>query len=291
MQPPPNEAVLEQFGVRVVVPLGGRRNLHWLVAAGHERLVLRRWAQPADEVAYEMRLLTHLAALGWPVAPVVAGPLIVEGQAWSLAPFLGGEPPSTHDPLAEQRARGRLLAALHADLTQLGGFGQRGAWRRCEAILQDERLDRVLAEHEGQRPDAVPILRWHLHRARERLANLAPHRLSSSIIHGDWTTWNLRFINGRLTGVLDFELAHLDHRIADFALSWRGKYDAVIHGYHEVAPLAPEEWALLTPMWWAWLLEGAYHDLASGLPDDGWTIRQLLRRSPLMGPDAARDPH
>lgn len=85
--------------------------------------------------------------------------------------------------------------------------------------------------------------------------------------------------------MLDFELAHLDHRIADFALSWRGKYDAVIEGYHEVTPLSPEEWALLTPMWSAYLIEGACHDLASGSPDDGWTLRMLLRRSPLMGRD------
>jgi Ser/Thr protein kinase RdoA (MazF antagonist) len=80
-------------------------------------------------------------------------------------------------------------------------------------------------------------------------------------------------------------LARRDHRIADSALSWRGRYDAVIHGYDEVSPLAPEEWALLTPMWWAFLIECACNDLAAGIRDDGWTIKQLLRRSPLMGRD------
>ena len=42
-----SDAVLEQFGVRLIAPLGGRLNLHWLVEARRERLVLRRWAQPA----------------------------------------------------------------------------------------------------------------------------------------------------------------------------------------------------------------------------------------------------
>jgi Ser/Thr protein kinase RdoA (MazF antagonist) len=70
--------------------------------------------------------------------------------------------------------------------------------------------------------------------------------------------------NGRLSGILDFELAHWDHRVGDFALSWRGKYDEVIHGYAEVSPLAPEEWALLTPLWWAGLIEGACQDLRNG---------------------------
>src|SRR4051812_26464932 len=68
----PSDAVLEQFGVRMIAPLGGRLNLHWLVEARRERLVLRRWAQPADEIDYELRLLERIAALGWPVAPAIA---------------------------------------------------------------------------------------------------------------------------------------------------------------------------------------------------------------------------
>ena len=40
------------------------------------------------------------------------------------------------------------------------------------------------------------------------------------VVHGDFTPWNLRFQNGTLSGILDFELAHWDHRIGDFALSW-----------------------------------------------------------------------
>ena len=105
-------------------------------------------------------------------------------------------------------------------------------------------------------------------------------------VHGDFTPWNLRFKNGRLSGILDFELAHWDHRVGDFALSWRGKYDEIVHAYAEVSPLKAEEWELITPVWWAHLIEGACRDLVKGVRDDGWTIRKLLQRSPLMGPDS-----
>jgi aminoglycoside phosphotransferase (APT) family kinase protein len=65
----------------VVAALGGRLNQHWLVEARRERLVLRRWSQPADEIDYELRLLARVAALGWPVAPAVAGPIELAGYS------------------------------------------------------------------------------------------------------------------------------------------------------------------------------------------------------------------
>jgi Ser/Thr protein kinase RdoA (MazF antagonist) len=282
----PGDEVLETFGVRVVAPLGGRINQHWLVEERGERLVLKCWTNPDDDVAYELRLLARLAGLGCPVAPAVAELAELGGQHWCLFPFLPGEPPSTRDPLAEQRARGRLLAEFHADLSRIDDPGQRRGWRRCEEILADPTLDRVLAEHAAERAEEVRLLRWHLERARERIAGLRAWDRPGMAIHGDFAPQNLRFQNGRLSGILDFELAHRDHRIADFALSWRGKHDAIVEGYTEISPLDPEEWALLTPMWWAWLIDGACKDLAAGIWGDDWVIRHLLRRSPLMGRDA-----
>ena len=281
-----SEESQERFGVQVIAPLGGRRNQHWLVKSGKERLVLRRWASPANDVAYELRLLRRIAAMGWPVAPALNDPVEWRAHLWNLFPFLPGDPPSAEDSVAEQRSRGRLLAQFHGGLAQIQEFEQRGTWRRCERILSDPALDRVLSDHERDRFEEVRALRWHLNRARERIEGLSLHARSGIIIHGDFTPWNLRFRDGRLSGILDFELSHWDHRVADFALSWRGKYDEVIHGYDEVSPLKPEEWALITPLWWASLIESACQDMANGTRDDGWVLRKLLVRSPLMGPDA-----
>lgn len=281
MSPP--ATVLKHFGVRVLTSLGGRLNVHWLVERRNQQLVLRRWSQPPDEIAYEVRLVESLATLGWPVAPVVEGPLEHDESWWSLALFLVGEPRVDKNSTAEQRERGWLLATFHADLAQLDDVPQRGKWRRCEVVLDDPTLDQLLNEHERMRGEEAYILRWHLHRAREQVAEHHLHNRAGMIIHGDWTTWNLLFSNNQLSGILDFELVHWDHRIGDFALSWRGTYDEVIRSYHDISPLEPEEWALLTPMWWAFLVEAACHDIRQGIKGDGWIIKQLLRRSPLMG--------
>jgi Ser/Thr protein kinase RdoA (MazF antagonist) len=280
----PSYEVLETLGVQGVAPLGGRVNQHWLVQRRGEQLVLRLWAGSRRDIDYELCLLTGIAALGWPVAPAVESPVECGGQIWCLFPFLAGEPRPVG--MAEQHERGRLLAEFHADLAQLGDPGQRDDWRRCEEILQDPALDRVLAEQERERPEEVRVLRWHLDRSRVRIAGLQPHLRSGIIVHGDFTTWNLRYTRERLSGILDFELAHWDHRVGDFALSWRGRYDAVVQGYAEVSPLEPEEWELLTPVWWAGLIDSACRQMAAGTKDDDWTIQSLLRRSPLMGPDA-----
>ena len=288
---PPSPDILAYFGVRLTAPLGGRLNQHWRVEARQEPLVLRRWGRSGQidwsSIHYEVDLMTRIASLGWPVAAVVAGPVELEGYAWSLAPFLPGEVVAAHGSAAEQRARGRLLAEFHLSLASLPALEQRSGWRRCEVVLADPALDTILSENEQRHPEEVRIYRRHLEHARERIAGLSLRNRPGGIVHGDFTPWNLRFTDNRLSGILDFELAHSDHRIGDFALSWRGLYDEVIHGYAEVSPLEPEEWALITPLWWAHLLEAACRDLQSGIIDDGWTVKKLLLRSPLMGPDAA----
>ncbi len=284
----PDNEVLKRFGVRVIAPLGGRLNQHWLVESRHTRLVLRRWVP--DWVAsmdYELSLLARLAGLGWPVAHGVAEPLEWEGHTWSLAVYLSGKPLSLERPLVEQRECGRLMARLHADLARLHEFGQRGSWRRCEEILVDPALDHVLSKHERDHFEEVRILRWHLERARNRVAGLALQDWPGMVIHGDFTPWNLHFNNGKLSGILDFELAHWDHRVGDFSLAWRGKYDEVIRGYDEVSPLSPQEWELITPLWWSFLIEQSCQSLQNGDGADEWNIKKLLQRSPLMGPDSA----
>ncbi len=291
----PSAEVLAHFRVRLVAPLGGRVNRHWLVDAQGKQFVLRRWGRSPllddvslhqEPIAYEVRLVEALAASGWPVAPAVLGPQEINGQTWSLAPFLPGEVPvmdcTIHGSHAEQRARGRLLAEFHAGLALVPPLGQRPGWRRCEQILADPALDEILTRNERERSEEVPILRWHLEQAREQTASLLLDDWPGIIVHGDFTPWNLRFVDGRLSGILDFELAHADHRVGDFALSWRGKYDEVILGYDEFSPLSPEEWELITPLWWAQLIEQACRAMQSGTPDDGWTLKKLLERSPLM---------
>lgn len=100
-----------------------------------------------------------------------------------------------------------------------------------------------------------------------------------------------------LTGVLDFESTHLDLRVADFALSWRGEHDEVIRGYDEVSPLTDLERALIAPTSWAWMMLGVArelkaHRLTGSEPYDlTWVVEMLRRRTPLMGRDSLPCPH
>lgn len=269
-------AISEAFGLSGSAFLGGRLNKHWRVQRGTETLVLRRWAGEQADILYERTLRGRVAELGWPVSCDVSDVFWHEGAGWSLATWLAGEPMARDD----LRTRGRLLAEFHQSVQGLGTLQQRGTWRRCEEILTDEQLPRTFAAHPV--PEEATLYLWHLERAQALAAELPLAERPSQPVHGDFTAWNVLLNGGKLSGLLDFELAHLDHRVADFALSWRGQYDDLIHAYHEVSPLDDVEWALLTPMWWAFLLEQAHTDLRRGVRDDGWVLRMLQRRSPLM---------
>ncbi len=286
----PSPEVLARFQIQnVVSALGGRFNQHWLVESKGNRFVLRRWAYGIEQAKYETRLLTEIAALGWPVTVPGEGPIpVAEGgmsagpPVWSLAPFLQGQPRGVKNTPEEQRHRGRLLAEFHASLARLPALPQRPGWRRCETILADPGLDALLFAKEHERPEDIAILRHYLDEARRRLEGIELPSRPHQLIHGDFTHWNLLFEDGRLSGVLDFELAHLDHRVAEFANSWRGLYDDVILAYDEVAPLEPEEWSMIVPVWWAQLLEGICQNLRAGTWDDGWTVTKIQSRSALF---------
>jgi aminoglycoside phosphotransferase (APT) family kinase protein len=291
-RPPPE--IVEGLRVRVDRYLGGRANLHWLVSARDRPLVLRRYQpQPLAEVAYELRVLHRLAARGWPVPVAVAEPRMADGRVWCLFRWLPGAPQRVTGVPAEQRARGRLLAELHADLETLADLGQRPGWRRAEAVLADEGLASSLRAYGRLFPEQARVMRWHADRARECFDRLDLRHRRLLVLHGDFLPQNLLYRSGALSGVLDFEWTHLNHRASEFALAWRGRHDAVVHGYDEVRPLDDLDRALLAPTLWSWLFLGVAEEirrmLAGGIEPHGfdWRVSLLLRRSPLMGAEAA----
>ena len=80
--------------------------------------------------------------------------------------------------------------------------------------------------------------------------------LPTLIIHGDLQPANTFFAAGKLVGLIDFDLAHRDHRAADFAYMWWGRNDDVVAGFEEVSPLEDVEKELLAPLLWASALDG-----------------------------------
>ena len=81
------------------------------------------------------------------------------------------------------------------------------------------------------------------------------------VTHGDLIGGNVLYARGALSGVIDFDFAHLDLRVADFVWTWRGRYDDFVRGYEEVTPLPATERALLAPAYWVTVLDSVRMEL------------------------------
>jgi len=281
---------MRHWCVTPVEYLGKHLNENWLVASGGNRLVLRGYAvQPIGDIGYELKVLRRLRALGWPVPVAVEEPLNFGGRTWCLFTWL----PGTCRPrsVEEGRARGRILAELHGATAGLVELGQRDGCCLSDELIDDPGLIACIKEYERIYPSEGHLLRWHLEQAREAFTRVERETAEILVLHGDFTPWNLLFDEERLTGILDFEGTHLNYRVADFALSWRGEYDEVINGYREVRQLTDLELELIVPAFWSWLFLGVRNEiqamLAGQAPAHGfkWVVDHLLRRSKLMGRD------
>ncbi|HEU5316325.1 MAG TPA: phosphotransferase, partial [Chloroflexota bacterium] len=287
-------------GGRVVRELGGNANMHWVVAGmrggdADGRAVLRRYRPRLEEVevAYELRVLARVAALRWHVPVALTEPVRVGRHLWCLFRYIPGAPKrarSEHGKREEQRSRGRLLARLHADLATLGDVGQRHGWQRREEVLgpRDDGLTVEEVIRERVVPEEAEIMLAYAERARVRFAKVDAPRRPVMVVHGDLITGNVLYRKGELSGVIDFDFTHLDHRAADFVWTWRGRNDEVVRGYEEVTPLSETDRALLAPCYWVSVLDSARSEALHesdqsrrvSLPGN---VAYLQRRSELTG--------
>ena len=168
-------------------------------------------------------------------------------------------------------------------------MGQRRGFGLSDEVIGDPGLIDSIRKYEQRRPSEGHIMRWHIDRATQVFDLLDLDGAVTTVLHGDFSPWNLLYEGEDLTGVIDFEATHLNYRVADFANSWRGYQDEVIEGYEEVCELSDLEWELLVPAYWAWLYIGVRKAIETSmeenaaLPDFEWQIRHLLRREGLMG--------
>ena len=250
-----------------------------------------------DDIAYELAVLQRLRELGCPVSAAVEEPMHFGGRTWCLFTWLPGVcRPSGNDSAAEQRERGRLLAALHGSTARIVEMGQRDGFIRSDDLIRDPGLVSSIRAYERLSPAEGHIMRWHLDQAQAAFASIAVETAEMIVLHSDFTRWNLLFERDRLTGILDFEATHLNYRVADFALSWRGEYDEVIEGYQEVHTLTALDWELLVPVYWSWIFIGVKKEInamiAGNVPPHGfeWQVKHLMKRSGLLGRRAPRYP-
>ena len=276
--------VQQQWSITPVDYLGGRHKQNWLVEYRHSRLVARRYpSQPFPDIAYELDVLARLDADGWPVSVAVEEPIEVDGRTWCLSKFLPGTSRTANQP-EDRRERGHLLAELHEATGRLAGMGQRGGFGLADEVIGDTELVGSIQDYEKLRPYEGHVVRWHIDQAREAFDRLDLGSVETIVLHSDFAPWNLLYEGESLTGILDLDATHLNYRVADFALAWRGYQDEVIEGYEEVHRLSDLDWELLVPVFWAWLLIGVKQEIRTVLAVNGtppsleWQVGHLVRR-------------
>jgi Ser/Thr protein kinase RdoA (MazF antagonist) len=200
------------------------------------------------EVAYELEILRHLGRLGWSV-PIPAADLVeVAGGLYSLCAYVPGG--SCDTSATTSLARGALLATLHAELLPLRDrLGQRPSWR-AQPDLDDPRLQPTRQDGLDALRSADAALADDVDRAdaasRTELRGLGLDALPTFLLHGDFTTTNVRQRRGRPRGVIDFDLCHVGFRPFEFAIARVQRAPEVLDGYRSEAarlgiPLSAEE--------------------------------------------------
>ena len=248
---------------------GGANMESWAFTCGGEGYVLRRAAsaevmagRPLDH-AGEAAVIRAAGAAG-----VIAPQIVAELQPRDGigSGFVMRRLPGTAAP---ETALGECGAALLRDLgAALAGIHRIDAAAVAVAPLLDpatgvEGLASQFAQHGGDRPIIALGLAW----LRANLPAPTPPRL----VHGDFRIGNLMTHGGRLSGVLDWELAHRGDFHEDLAFGcmavWRfGRLDAPGFGLGSLddlfaayaaaggAPVDPARfrfWLIYRTVWWA----------------------------------------
>ena len=229
------------------------RNGNWhLWTKDGEHHILRRYhvLRTAEDLTYETRVLDHLTARGWCVPTRIAGPIQYAGRLWAVTRFVPGQPHQA-ETAAQQAERGKVLARLHADLRDLDLGARPGFFQAADldAMGEFQGWDPGVDLLREQRPDLADRAVQAMGGAKELVQEYDLLGLPQTIVHGDFASWNLHFDDeGRLAGVIDFDLCHLDSRVWELVIA-RMQPD-MLAGYQRAAvePLADDELAAIEPL-------------------------------------------
>lgn len=249
---------------------GGASMESWRFFAGDQLLVLRRApsaammaGRPMDHVS-EAELI-RTACAGGVAAPEILAELTPEddiGTGFIMRAIAGTPDPAAilaeADPALLITDIAREMAAIHRiEGSQVPGLPSMDTAEALSGLR-----DRFIG-YGGDRPVLALALRW--------LEQHMPPPLPPRLVHGDLRLGNLLVEHGRLTGVLDWELAHLGDIHEDLAYGcmtvwrfsrpdrpafglasmadWLSAYTAA--GGGEVDPVRLRFWLVYRTLWWA----------------------------------------
>jgi homoserine kinase type II len=191
----------------------GIENTNYFLTTDKGRYVLTLYERlPPEELPFYLNLMAHLASAS------VAAPAPERDRTGSLWSFLNGKPasivarlqgkPVEAPDVAHCAAVGEALARLHLAAKQYRGrLGNRrglGWWRQAaravRPFLSPEQNALIAAEVKHQ-------------------SALAKVRLPRGAIHGDLFCDNVLFVDGRVSGIIDFGFAATDALAYDIAIS------------------------------------------------------------------------
>jgi len=247
---------------------GGANMESWLFRCGDGAYVLRRapsaeWlAGRSLDMAGEARLIRHARAGGVP-APEVICELVPDdglGIGFVMACLAG-----TADPESVLTSPPGLAGDIATAMARIHALDPAGADHlpRLDAATGLAKLRAQFDDAGGDRPIIALGLAW-------LRANLPPD-VAPCVVHGDLRIGNVMVDQGHLTGVLDWELAHLGDGHEDLAYGcmtvWRfGRLDRPALGLTDIGSLArayeaaggeafdPARfrfWLVYRTVWWA----------------------------------------
>ena len=232
----------------------GVQNSNFLLTTADAKYILTIYESSANGVAaadlpFFLNLMLHLSAQGLSCPVPLArkdGGLVstIKNKPAALVSFLEGR--SVKNPRPEHcRALGAAMAQMHLagdgfELTRPNNHGL-GNWQ-------------ALFERCHSRADEVsPDLTRAMERELTRLQENWPDNLPTGIIHADLFPDNVFFLQGDISGLIDFYFACNDFYAYDLAIAlnaWCFEADATFNvtkaralmsGYQNMRPLAPEE--------------------------------------------------
>jgi len=254
------QSVLEQYslgdwqvGKPAATDTQRPRAHYWEVTANGRRYFLKQFHSwyPQESIAYTHSILSHLLEQGLSVARVVAAQdgssfVTTDDSNWALYQALEGRHASERDWMWGRPKAAEMLGALHHALE---GFTPEGQPFEPWNAWTIETVDSVLESwqpHPDLPPDLLSYIRDRL--AHRYFGDLYP-QLPKLVVHGDYVTSNVLWrgdaVSMTISGVVDFERAHLDTALFDFAWGLGDRRPpllrASVSSYSRMRPLMPIE--------------------------------------------------
>jgi Ser/Thr protein kinase RdoA (MazF antagonist) len=293
----PPERVLELLGARPTristLKDEPELNASWLLTlSAGTPVVLRRYhrQQTVPDLAYEHSVLDYLQALGWTVPAALSQTVEHGGLLYCLNRYVPGAAVA-RESAEQRRRRGRDLARLHVALRELADqLGQRPGWQPQHAGVSVLTATDWGAALSGLLPVSARLAAWAhdaAERARLALAAIGAASLPVTVLHGDFAEWNVHYADGRLAGVIDFGLTHLDSRPYELAIARTYRAPEMADAYRaEVRrlgwPLTGLEEAAILPVYHAFRVGAVLWLLDAGLRSGSYDLEAIesqLQRS------------